>query len=149
MTQGPKRSLVRMPVRQVAALCWRRSPRLEVLLVTSLRTRRWILPKGWPELGLTLGESAAHEALEEAGVEGIVSKTPVGRYHYGKEKRDGTVLPCEVVIFALEVKMQRRNWHEKSQRERLWLTPEQAASRVSEPGIRAILTHFAKRQAAA
>jgi 8-oxo-dGTP pyrophosphatase MutT (NUDIX family) len=145
---GAKRSLVRMPVRQVAALCWRRSPRLEVLLVTSLRTHRWILPKGWPELGLTLAESAAHEALEEAGVEGIVSKTPVGRYHYAKEKRDGTVLPCEVVIFALEVKMQRRNWHEKSQRERAWLTPEQAAARVSEPGVRAILTHFAKRQAA-
>ena len=34
---------------QVAALCWRRAPLLEILLVTSLRTKRWILPKGWPE----------------------------------------------------------------------------------------------------
>jgi 8-oxo-dGTP pyrophosphatase MutT (NUDIX family) len=143
-----RRSLVRAPVKQVAALCWRRSPRLEVLLVTSLRSHRWILPKGWPELGLTLAESAAHEALEEAGVVGEVSAGPVGRYHYDKEKKDGLVMPCEVLIFSLEVKLQRRAWPEKGLRERLWLTPEQAAARVSEPGLRQFLAGFAKRTAA-
>lgn len=147
MTATAKRTVVRMPVRQVAALCWRRHPKLEVLLVTSLRTHRWILPKGWPELGLTLAESAAHEALEEAGVVGEVSSAPIGRYHYVKEKRDGFAVPCDVVIFALEVKLQRRSWPEKGTRERAWLTPEQAAARISEPGLRQILTGFAKRAA--
>jgi 8-oxo-dGTP pyrophosphatase MutT (NUDIX family) len=139
---------VRAPVRQVAALCWRRNPKLEILLVTSLRSRRWILPKGWPELGMTLAESAAHEAMEEAGMVGEVAAAPVGRYQYLKEKKDGFSLPCEVVIFALEVKLRRRIWPEKGQRELLWLTPELAAARVDEPGLRHILASFAKRAAA-
>ena len=149
MSVGAKRSVVRMPVRQVAALCWRRHPGLEILLVTSLRTHRWILPKGWPELGLTLAESAAHEALEEAGVVGDVAPNPVGRYHYVKEKKDGFSLPCDVVIFALEVKLRRRTWPEKSVRECAWLTPEQAAARVEEPGLRQFLLNFGKRGVAA
>ena len=147
MTAIARRMVVRMPVRQVAALCWRRQPRLEILLVTSLRTHRWILPKGWPELGLTLAESAAHEALEEAGVIGEVSSAPVGHYHYEKEKKDGLIMPCDVVIFSLEVKLQRRSWPEKGARDRAWLTPQQAAARVSEPGLRQILAGFAKRAA--
>jgi 8-oxo-dGTP pyrophosphatase MutT (NUDIX family) len=148
MTAVAKRMVVRMPVRQVAALCWRRHPKLEVLLVTSLRTHRWILPKGWPELGLTLAESAAHEALEEAGVIGEAAAAPIGRYQYVKEKSDGVSLPCEVLIFSVEVKMRRRSWPEKGLRETAWLTPEQAAARVSEPGLRHILAGFAKRSAA-
>lgn len=140
-------SLSHMPVRQVAALCWRRNPQLEVLLVTSLRSRRWILPKGWPELGLTLAESAAHEALEEAGVLGEVAPTPLGLYHYVKEKKDGALMPCDVTIFALEVKQQRRSWPEKGARQCAWLTPAQAAARVSEPGVKRALRAFARRAA--
>jgi 8-oxo-dGTP pyrophosphatase MutT (NUDIX family) len=143
-----RRTLIQMPVRQVGALCWRRQPRLEVLLVTSLRSQRWILPKGWPELGLSLAESAAHEALEEAGVVGEVAPMPIGRYRYVKEKKEGFSLPCEVLVFALEVKMRRRTWPEKGLRETIWLTPDQAAARVSEPGLRHILAGFAKRCAA-
>ena len=66
---------------QVAALCWRRRPVPEVLLVTSLRTRRWILPKGWPHPGLSLPESAAREAQEEAGVIGVADTASLGSYH--------------------------------------------------------------------
>ena len=43
---------------------------LEVLIVTTRRTRRWIIPKGWPIHGLTPAKSAAREAFEEAGVRG-------------------------------------------------------------------------------
>ena len=140
-------NVVRMPVRQVAALCWRRKPKLEILLVTSLRSRRWILPKGWPELGLSLAESAAHEALEEAGVVGDVAPEPLGLYHYVKEKKDGVLMPCDVAIFALEVTHRRRTWPEKGVRQCLWLTPEQAAARVTEPGLRQALRAFARRAA--
>ena len=51
MAQGE--TLFREHGRQVAALCWRQSSKrpsqLEVLLITSLNSKRWILPKGWPE----------------------------------------------------------------------------------------------------
>lgn len=121
---------------------------LEVLLVTSLRTRRWILPKGWPHPGLTLAQSAANEALEEAGVTGIVAEEPIGRYHYLKEK-NGSALPCAVEIFSLEVTGRRRSWAERGERDLLWLPAEQAASKVAETGLKRILLHFSKARRAA
>ena len=53
---------------QFGALCYRfKNDQIEFLLITSRRTKRWILPKGWPENHMTPGESAANEAFEEAG----------------------------------------------------------------------------------
>ena len=52
---------------QFAALCYRRRKTgVEVLLVTSRDTKRWIIPKGWPMNGLTPANAAAQEAGEEA-----------------------------------------------------------------------------------
>jgi 8-oxo-dGTP pyrophosphatase MutT (NUDIX family) len=128
---------------QVAALCWRKAPHLEILLVTSLRTRRWILPKGWVAPDLGLAGSAAREALEEAGVTGRVAETPLGHYHYLKEK-GGVGTPCRVHVFALEARGQRRHWPEKSRRDHAWLRPGEAAARIAEPGLRRIVTAFAR-----
>jgi 8-oxo-dGTP pyrophosphatase MutT (NUDIX family) len=128
----------------VAALCWRASPLLEVLLVTTLSTRRWILPKGWPVDGLSLAQSAAWEAMEEAGVTGQAAPAPLGDYHYLKAKNDGSTLLCRVSVFALAADGQRRTWPEKGARERIWLPPAQAARRVREPGLARILRDFGK-----
>lgn len=143
MTGTPRGSLV-----QVAALCWRSSPRLEVLLVTSLRTRRWILPKGWPQDGMSLAQSAATEALEEAGVTGTIADEPIGRYHYLKEK-NGSALPCVVEVFSLFVTGEQASWVEKEKRQKLWLPAEQTAAKVAETGLRRILTGFARARKAA
>jgi len=133
---------------QVAALCWRSSPHLEILLVTSLRTRRWILPKGWPQDGLSLAQSAANEALEEAGVTGDIAAEPIGRYHYLKEK-NGSALPCAVDVFSLLVTGERASWAEKDARQKLWLPAERAAAKIAETGLRRILTSFARARKAA
>lgn len=47
---------------------------LEMLLVTTRETKRWIIPKGWPIKGLKPPKSAAREAYEEAGIRGTVGK---------------------------------------------------------------------------
>jgi 8-oxo-dGTP pyrophosphatase MutT (NUDIX family) len=133
---------------QVAALCWRTAPALEVLLVTSLRTRRWILPKGWPHADLTPAQSAAREALEEAGVTGEIAAEAFGHYHYLKEK-GGSALPCRVEIFPLHATGSRRAFPERGAREILWLPVEQAAARVSESGLKRILQSFGKARRAA
>jgi 8-oxo-dGTP pyrophosphatase MutT (NUDIX family) len=134
--------------RQVAALCWRLAPTLEVLLVTSLRTRRWILPKGWPMRGMSSAQSAAHEALEEAGVAGEIATLPVGRYHYLKEKK-GRSIPCNVDVFPLHVRHLLRTWPEKGTREIIWLPVSEAARRIVEPELRHILLTFHKGRVAA
>ncbi len=128
---------------------WMGEAGLEILLVTSRGTRRWVIPKGWPLHGASLAESAAAEAFEEAGVTGKVSPEPIGAYHYLKEKKDGGGMPCSVEVFTLAVIKQLDDWPEKNARELAWVPVEQAPAQVSEPGLRQILTDFHKRQAPA
>ena len=134
---------------QVAALCWRMGKSgLEVLLITSLNSKRWILPKGWPEADLTGAENAAREAFEEAGVTGRIAAHPVGHYHYLKEKREGTGMPVRVDVFALAVTKQLDDWPEKGLRTLAWMPLNEAIVRVSEPGVRQVLKTFHKQHAA-
>ena len=146
-------TLFREHGRQVAALCWRHSPKrnsqLEILLITSLNSKRWIVPKGWPEAELSAAENAAREAFEEAGVTGKVGPQPIGTYHYLKEKKDGGGRPCSVDVFALAVTKQSDDWPEKNVRQLAWMPLEQAAAQISEPGLRQIIRNFRKQIAPA
>lgn len=116
----------------------------EILLITSLNSKRWILPKGWLMEGLSAAESAAREAFEEAGVAGKIGAKPVGSYHYLKERKGGGGMPCRVDVFALQVAAQMEDWPEKGAREIAWLPADQAAMRVAEPGLRELLRSFSK-----
>jgi 8-oxo-dGTP pyrophosphatase MutT (NUDIX family) len=65
--------------RQSGAVPFRvRDGTIEVLLITSLTSGRWIIPKGIIEPPLSSAASAAQEAFEEAGVRGELSG-PVGQ----------------------------------------------------------------------
>jgi 8-oxo-dGTP pyrophosphatase MutT (NUDIX family) len=142
-------TLFREHGKQVAALCWRMGKRgLEVLLVTSLNSRRWILPKGWLEPELTGCENAAREAFEEAGVTGKTGAGAIGRYLYLKEKREGGGVPVSVDVFALQVTKQLDDWPEKGQRGMIWVPLDQAAAKVSEPALRDVLKGFRRHYAA-
>jgi 8-oxo-dGTP pyrophosphatase MutT (NUDIX family) len=134
---------LKTPGVQYAALPWRRmNGELQILLVTTLNTRRWIVPKGWPVPGLAPSDCAAHEAEEEAGVTGEVQPEPIGTFHYDKQRKAGDSLQCRVEVFALEVSRQRRNWPEKGAREACWCSPEEALARVSEPGLWRVIARF-------
>ena len=131
------------PRRQVAALPYvRQKDGLQVLLVTSRETGRLVLPKGWTEKALKDPDAAAAEAFEEAGVKGRVARKPVGAYEYVKIIGPGFALNCAVDVYPLEVKKLLKEWPEKGQRERLWLSPAQAADRVAEPALADILRRF-------
>jgi len=122
---------------------------LELLLITSRRSRRWIVPKGWPIEGLEPYASAAREAFEEAGVEGEVAQAPLGSFNYVKELRRGAVtVPCRVVVYALGVTHQRRSWPEKQAREYCWVPLEQAATMVDEPQLKRLIVRFGAQQSA-
>jgi len=115
----------------------------EVMLVTSRGTRRWIIPKGWPHKGKTPGRSAAREAFEEAGVLGAVSRRSIGSFSYDKRLKKGGIIRCEVRVFGLEVKRQRKVWPEQREREVRWLSARAAAGRVREPMLSAIIRRLA------
>jgi 8-oxo-dGTP pyrophosphatase MutT (NUDIX family) len=117
--------------------------RVRVLLITSRETRRWVVPKGWAEPGVTPPEQAAREAFEEAGLEGVITPTPLGSYRYDKQRRAGRPIPVTVDVYPLTVLRQRNEWPEKGQRDLLWVAPEEAAEMVAEPGLAAILLALA------
>jgi 8-oxo-dGTP pyrophosphatase MutT (NUDIX family) len=135
----------REPRAQAAALPWRRRPdgQVEVLLVTSRETRRWVIPKGWPIKGLNASGTAAREAFEEAGVKGESGKKKLGVYHYGKRLRSGRVQQVRVAVYALKVTTERDIWPEAEQRERLWTTLVEAADLVQETELSALIRGFA------
>jgi 8-oxo-dGTP pyrophosphatase MutT (NUDIX family) len=135
----------REPRSQYAALPWRRTAdgAVEVLVITSRETRRWVIPKGWPIKGLKAPMVAAREAFEEAGVEGIVRKKKLGAFHYEKRLRTGRIQPVKVAVYALQVVLQNDEWPEKGQRDKQWTSVADAACRVDEPELRAIIAAFA------
>jgi 8-oxo-dGTP pyrophosphatase MutT (NUDIX family) len=121
---------------------------MEILLVTSRETKRWVVPKGWPKKRKDPWDSAAREAKEEAGVVGKVSKEPIGSYFYRKRLRSGKIVVCEVQDFGLAVKRQQRSWLEKGQRETAWFSPGDAAKAVQEPILRTIIRRLSWKRAA-
>lgn len=127
---------------QFGALCYRlRDGKVEVLLITSRGTGRWIIPKGWPMDGETPAGSAAVEAFEEAGVEGKPSDRALGFYTYTKGNR-GDFLPCVVAVFPLKVRRLLKDFPERGQRRRKWFSQKKAASMVSEPELRRLIKSF-------
>lgn len=125
---------------QIAALCWRfHKGRVQVLLVTSRETRRWVLPKGWPMTGLTPAAAAAREAWEEAGVEGKVSTAAIGSYAYDKVLRNKDMLACSVSVFPLRVEGLKSDFPERKERRRKWFSAEDAAHQVAEAGLTDLL----------
>ncbi|MCG6901085.1 MAG: NUDIX hydrolase [Rhodobacter sp.] len=130
---------------QFGALCFRvLDDKVQVLLVTSRGTGRWILPKGWPIDGATPAEAALQEAWEEAGVDGKVLGNSLGIYSYHKQD-DGTPLPCVVAVFPVKVRGLKRNYPEAGQRKRKWYTRKKAAQMLEEPELQQLVRHFDPR----
>lgn len=128
---------------QIAALPWReKDERVEIMLITSRDTGRWVLPKGWPEGSEEYHEAALREAAEEAGLRGAISASEAGRYFYGKCLKSGLERRCEVFVFPLKVERVENKWPEKGQRLRRWFLPVDASVRVREPDLAELLAEF-------
>ncbi|HEX6377322.1 MAG TPA: NUDIX hydrolase [Allosphingosinicella sp.] len=126
-----------VPVRRVA------DGGVEVLLITSRDTRRWVVPRGNPIAGASAAQSAAQEAFEEAGILGSVTERPIGSYRYEKRRRSGVALAAEVHLFRMTVEEERDDWPEKGQRERRWFAPSEAAAAVAEDDLAEVIRGMA------
>lgn len=130
---------------QYGALCYRKTSDgsdIEVLVITSRGTGRWIIPKGWPTDKKKPHQAAQIEALEEAGVMGRARKKPVGRYTYLKWLETGYVSPCVVEVFQIEVTKTASKYKELGQRKLAWVSRDEAARRVREVELKSLLINF-------
>jgi 8-oxo-dGTP pyrophosphatase MutT (NUDIX family) len=116
-----------------------RDGQIQVLLVTSRGTGRWLIPKGWPMRKRTPAGTAEREAFEEAGVKGwFWSRKPIGSYRYLKQDESftGEIL---VRVFVLVVEQQKKNWPEKEERRVRWYDLRKAAALVKERDLAKLL----------
>jgi 8-oxo-dGTP pyrophosphatase MutT (NUDIX family) len=111
---------------------------VEILLITSARKKRWILPKGVVEPGMTARASARKEAREEAGIEGNLLTEAVGEYVF--DKWNGA---CRVQMFAMNVTDVHEHWDEEHLRKRKWVNLQSAQSLIDNKDLRTMLLRFA------
>lgn len=138
------KSLFRRPARlQIAALCYRFCDgKLEVLLVTSRSSRRWILPKGWPIMKRKAHRTAGIEAYEEAGIVGKVSKKPFDSFKSYKGHRGGLRIRTNIMVYPVAVKDQLDEFPEVGQRDIAWMPIDEAIKKADEPGLSRLLVRF-------
>ena len=126
---------------QAAALCLKHHRgKLYVLMITSRKTKRWILPKGWLEKDKTEAEVALMEAREEAGViTDSTSPVLIGSYHYFKSLRSAQAVPLEVNVYRIASCTLAKLYPEKKQRQRKWVSLKKAAKMVDEQSLKRLL----------
>ncbi len=131
--------------RQVTALPWRlgEDGTIVILLVTSRVNKKWMLPKGWSMAGKSDAEAALIEAVEEAGIVGHVSETPLGSYEYVKVLGHEQTRASEATIYAVRLVEEQAIWDEMEQRDRRWFSPRDAASVVFERDLSRFLENVA------
>jgi 8-oxo-dGTP pyrophosphatase MutT (NUDIX family) len=117
---------------------------LLIALITSRRRGRWIIPKGWPVKGLTFSESAAREALEEAGCLGPIAASPCGSYDYQKRAGSGYSVTATVQVFPLNVVCQKLGWRERCQRSLKWMPLNEAVACVDDEGLSRLIAKIAQ-----
>ncbi len=116
----------------------RKGEDLKILMISSRKKKRWVIPKGIIEPELSPADSAAKEALEEAGIEGRVIPDPIGSYQY--EKWGGV---CTAQVFVMAVEKVLDQW-EESFRDRVWLPLPETLLRVKEPELKKIIKGLPK-----
>lgn len=129
-------------IEQYGAICFRRRPgqqNVEILLITSRESGRWIIPKGWPINGKLPHQVAEREAWEEAGVKGKARKKSFGYYTYLKSLDTGDTVPAVVQVHLLEVAELVERFPERGQRQLQWFSPNEAAAHVREPELKSLM----------
>lgn len=107
----------------------------EILVIASSKKNHLVVPKGIKEPGLTPRESAAMEALEEAGIEGEIGDVELGSYTC--EKWGAT---CTVSVYPMKVThvIRKKEW-EESHRGRSWVSPEKAGRKLRQKALRPLV----------
>lgn len=117
----------------------RKNGKVEVLLVTSIKKRNWIVPKGFIEYHLSPFQSAKKEAFEEAGVRGSNTTRILGSYTV---KKNGSELLTK--IYSMKVTRVFKDYPEKNLRKRKWFSIYDAAKKVEIDDLATIIRRLGR-----
>lgn len=131
---------------QTGVICLREGPEgYEVLLVRTLDTGRWIIPKGWPMDGKTLAEAAEIEAWEEAGAKGRMMPEEFARIPSNKRRNGGLEVPTDLAIFVMTGTELLDDYPEAGKRERRMWPIDLAARRADVDALGEVITALSER----
>lgn len=112
--------------RKAAVIPYRiRKNRVEVALVTTSKGKGWIVPKGSVDRGEEIRDAAIRETEEEAGLLGVLSRKPLGRYLHVNSGGS-----CHVDVYLMRVTEELDHWMEDRRRRRRWMAVPDAAERL-------------------
>ena len=115
---------------------------MDVYLVTSRGSGRWIIPKGNPIRGLTAPDVAAREAREEAGLVGPVLSRLLGSFEFQRVR--GVVgETCLIDVYPMHVERQLKNFPEKRERTVRLCNLDTALAIVSSPELAELMAQYA------
>jgi phosphohistidine phosphatase len=118
---------IELNINQSAVIPFRKEKgSIEILLITSIKKKKWIIPKGYIEFNLSAFESAKKEAYEEAGIIGTNETIELGHFTLNKSTGKNSI-----VVFSMEVIKLLDNFPEKELRRRKWFSINEAAEVVS------------------
>lgn len=127
---------------QSAVIPWRlHNGAVEIMVILSSRKKHWVVPKGIKEPGMSAQQSAAEEAREEAGLEGVVGDEALGSYRYKKWGADTT---CHVYPMKVTRELPYHEW-EENHRQRTWVTAQQAVAQLKQPKLGPMVESLAAR----
>ena len=127
---------------QSAVIPWRlKNGAVEIMIILSSKKKHRVVPKGIKEPGTSPQESAAREAREEAGVEGVVGDEALGSYVYEKW---GATTTCHVYPMEVTCELAFEEWQE-NHRQRTWVTPQQATAQLRQPQLGPMIEVLASR----
>lgn len=102
----------------------------KLILITSRTNGYWIFPKGNLIKGKSPQQSAAQEALEEAGVLGKVSKKKEFRFSFENNDTEQ-----QIVLFPMKVEVVLSKWPEAKDRKREQFSYQEALERIKLDGF--------------
>jgi len=117
----------------------KKNGKTEVLLVTSIRRKKWIIPKGFIEYNMSPFQSAKKEAFEEAGVRGSNTTKILGSYTV---RKNGSELLTK--IYSMKVTRVFKDYPEKNLRKRKWFSIYDAAKKVEIDELATIIRRLGR-----
>lgn len=117
----------------------KKNGKTEVLLVTSIRRKKWIIPKGFIEYNMSAFQSAKKEAFEEAGVRGSNTTKILGNYTV---RKNGSELLTK--IYSMKVTRVFKDYPEKNLRKRKWYSVYDAAKKVEIDELATIIRRLGR-----
>lgn len=101
----------------------------QIMIITTRTNGSWIFPKGQPMPGKTGEEVALIEAMEEAGIKGILTGIPLVVPYMKSSGMTG------MILYPMEITKISKVWHEENERARKLVSITEASRKITQPGL--------------